>query len=311
MNEFERMAKIAKIIKNVTPSLNFYKSTSLQAFEAFNNKNKIIGNSITDITKFYAQINNNFPYGVDNIVTAYKNLSFFTDKAAINNLHSIFNAVNGIYKYKTSLFNSFSESNIYSTNYYDYNALDDINTSISQTITELSEKTEFDEKDNDIIEDISNYTYEISTSKKVPARVKKNLLMNIWRNIWRMTDKNRFALLLTVIFFCYQSFIHPIFTSRNTIIKETIREIIIIEKEQKELILRGIIYNGTKIHIKPNTKSSIIFTLDCGDIVEVLKIKKKWVYIKVFRTDIEGWVLKKYTKGNRKNKIYGQATTVI
>jgi len=63
------------------------------------------------------------------------------------------------------------------------------------------------------------------------------------------------------------------------------------------LNLRGIIYNKTIIHKKPNIKSTAIFRLYCGDIVEVIKIKKKWLYIRVYNTGIEGWVLKKYTKG--------------
>ena len=66
--------------------------------------------------------------------------------------------------------------------------------------------------------------------------------------------------------------------------------------------LRGIINNDTKLYKKPNTRSTIIFTLDCGDIIEVIKTHKKWVHVRLYKTDIEGWVLKKYTKGTKTKK---------
>jgi len=60
--------------------------------------------------------------------------------------------------------------------------------------------------------------------------------------------------------------------------------------------------NDTRLYKKPNTKSIIIFTLDCGDIIEVIEIHKKWAYVRLYKTDIEGWVLKKYTKGSKIKK---------
>jgi hypothetical protein len=213
MNEYDRIAKLvnsqANFFKNITPSLmNEYQSVALQAVEIFNQRNLIFENSITDIAKAYTQITKNLPYIVDNFATTYKSLPIIAEKLAIsykylpdiiakqyleikNCLPSIINTVNDFYNYKTGLFKTLSESNIDNTKYYDFNVINDINTSITRTITELSGKDKFNENDNAKVEDLGNYAYEISTSKNVPVYVKKNILINLWRNICNVIDNNR------------------------------------------------------------------------------------------------------------------------
>jgi hypothetical protein len=182
-----------------------------------------------------------------------------------------------------------------------FDSIKRMNSAITRTVNDLSEKSEFDDSDYENVNNISNYALEMTFSDNLPVSVRKNVLFNIVQNLWKLMGIQQFSFLLAVISIVL-SFLQPPNVAEKIIIKETIREIIIIEQEHKELNLRGIINDGTKLYKKPNTKSTTIFTLDCGDIVEVLKINKKWVYIRLYKTDIEGWVLKKYTKGSKSRK---------
>ena len=177
-------------------------------------------------------------------------------------------------------------------------SLKNITYDISKTLNDLSEKTELDDNDYEKINDLSNYAVKITHSNNFPSYIRKTILLNFLQKLWKFIGKPQVAVLITIILSCYQIFYVP----QKNIIRETIKEIIIIENEHKELNLRGIISNGTKLYKKPNKKSFTVFFLDCGDIVEVLKTNKKWIYIRIFNTDIEGWVFKKYTKGTKNRK---------
>ena len=178
---------------------------------------------------------------------------------------------------------------------FDHYTIDSINTSIKVTINDLAEKTTLDDSDMEKIENIGKCALEITRTKDLPNSVKKNIVFNILRNLWNFIGKPQFAAILLIILH-FMSAQQPNI-SEKIIVRETLREIIIIEKEHKELHLRGVISNETRLYLKPNTKSEKVFVLDCGDVVEVLRTKKKWIYVRLYKTDIEGWILKKYTKG--------------
>jgi hypothetical protein len=183
---------------------------------------------------------------------------------------------------------------------FNFETIDHINAFINRTIDEISEKSEYDDNDIEKITELSNFTLGMTITNNCPNSIKKNILRNFLRNIWKLVGIPQFAVILTIVFFIITNILEK-YESPKVIINQTIKEIIIIENEYHELNLRGIT-NNTKLYNKPYTKSIIIYNLDCGDIIEVLKQNKKWVYIRLYKTDIEGWVFKKYTKGTRNKK---------
>ena len=181
---------------------------------------------------------------------------------------------------------------------FNFPTINDLNSTITQTVNSLTTKTEFDDGDFEKVKDLSDYALEITHSKQLPGIVKKNILLIILQKFWNLMGIPQIGFLFAIVLFCLQSFDIPQ-KKQKYIIRETIREIIIIEKEYNEYPLRGIIMDGVNVYVKPNTRATTIFSLDCGDIVEVFKKKKKWIYVRLYNTDIEGWIFKKYTKGTK------------
>ncbi|MCL2247524.1 MAG: SH3 domain-containing protein [Lentimicrobiaceae bacterium] len=166
----------------------------------------------------------------------------------------------------------------------------------AQTVDYLSSKeTKLDDSDYEKINDLSNYALEMTSSKELPVVAKKAILLYGLQKIWKIMGIPQVGILVAIILFCLQTF-DVQHKEQKIIIRKTMREIIIIQRECKELILRCMICDEIKVYKKPNTKSTAICSLDCGNIVEVLEKNKKWIYIRAYKTNIEGWVQKKYTK---------------
>jgi len=200
----------------------------------------------------------------------------------------------------SSVLSTLNSINLNAISNINFVGINSINTTVEKTVNEISEKEEYDEIDIEKVKSLGDYALGISLSNNLPVSVKKNILLNFLHNLWKLLGIPQFQFLLGIIAIIITIYSPSI--PHKIIINNTINQIIIIEKENKELDLRGIVNNNVKLYGKPNTKSIPIFSLECGDIIEVLKKNKKWIYVRVYKTDIEGWVLKKYTKGPKNRK---------
>ena len=295
-NNINNAVKVAAPVLNVInhdiyKNINNVAKASLQMIEFINSDTyKNIYDAMK--TSLYSIINSDFYNNLNSVIkqASLQMIEFINSDTYKN----IYDAVH----YATSILN------VVTTDVYkniNFDVINAIKSSIEQTVNEISEKDEYDDNDVEKVAGLSKCALEITLTNNYPKSVKKNILINIYKNMWKLMGVPQFALILTVVLFTIQNIISNN-TSQRIIIKETIREIIIIEKESRDLNLRGIINNDTRLYKKPNTKSIIIFTLDCGDIIEVIEIHKKWAYVRLYKTDIEGWVLKKYTKGSKIKK---------
>jgi len=283
INSYSNTLKIVRIIKNTDFSAlaraysNAFENSYLNTLKAIDIMKKTDFNALA---KVYSNAIINGYYNTQKIIDIVKNTNF------------------------DALISSYSKNLklIDISNKINFDTINDLNSVITQTVNNFSEKTEFDDNDFEKVNNLSDFALEITYSKKLPAVIRKNILLNILQKFWNLMGIPQIGILIAIVFFCLQSFDIPQ-KKQKYIIRETIREIIIIEKEYHEFTLRGITNNDVIVYIKPNTRSTSVFILDCGDIVEVIKNKKKWIYIRLYNTDIEGWVLKKYTKGAKNKKV--------
>jgi hypothetical protein len=325
MNKFDQIASIAK---NITPKTvqgvsKFYSSMNyLNAWinkfssDPFYRLNNVMKTAIPTISTLY---NNPFKYiydtvnvgmpAIDSISKLYGDFLNLT-KTTIptialvnsNTYKSIFDAVNVGMPAVDSISKLYDDFQIFTKvampriSTINLETISSFNYFVNQKIDEILVKNEYDDDDIERVTELSNFTLGMTFTGNCPNTIKKNLLKNFLRNIWRLMGIPQFAVILAIII-PLVSYAISKYESSN--ISKTMKEIIIIEREYREQNLRGIIYDSTRIYIKPHTKSLTLYTLDRGDIVEALKLNKKWVYVRLYKTDIEGWVLKKYTKGTK------------
>jgi hypothetical protein len=306
MKGFYEMNNLTKLYRDALSNINLdlFKSYNFDAIRGINYDVFKNLNSITSSIDAFNSINNiasSFAFD------AFKSINF----NAINDLNSIISRVD-LNAFKNSSldaaktlntimpninFGAFDKINSIIPSFY-FDIHKNINFDITQTLNDLSEIEEFDDSYYEKIDNIGKYALNTTSAKYLPSYFRKATLINIYQKLRKVIRTQEFGYLLMILIFCFQTF-YKQKKNQKLILRETIREIIIIERVYKELNLRGITNNGAKLYRKPNTKSTSILALECGDIVEVLKINKKWVYIKLYNTDIEGWVLKKYTKGTK------------
>ena len=289
MNEFDRINKITNIFKNYNfePPISGIPDSLKHFSDMFKNFNSeppisVIPDSLKHFSDMLKNFNSEPPisYNYDVIKSITDNLRNIYHDTLISNNNTI-----GI---------STASANI------NIDLLKNINFAIVQTVNNITKKTNHDDTDNEIVNNLSSCALKMAVSKNVPVSIKNNLLFIIAKNLWKLLGIPQFSFLFAIIVYILSLIASPEIPQKNyykTISKQTINQITIIVNENKELNLRGIIYNKTIIHKKPNNKSTVIFRLYCGDIVEVIKTNKKWLYIRVYKTGIEGWILKKYTKG--------------
>ena len=291
----ETISSISNAMKAAAPVLN-------NIYDLNKNFNSTISSIIN--SDLFKNINNKLITSFYNIIDSdlYKNYNTALQQVSLQMLDFInsdtFKNFYATAFYVASKFNTITTDLIMNIS---FNTINAINSEIEHTVNKISEKADFEYNDIKKLTELSTYVLETTVTNNYPKSVKKNILINLRRNIWKLMGIPQFAVILTIVIFLIQNTVLNN-VSEKIIIRQTINEIIIIEKENIDVNLRGITNNNTKLYMKPNTKSQTIFTLDCGDIIEVIKIHKKWVYVRLYKTDIKGWVLKKYTKGPKFKK---------
>jgi len=311
-----------KAFKNLNERLNAFsiEPSMSSAIEAFKNPNDMLNaiyhvplikdgfnkykNLFTSINdQIYESIKGSGFSSINNLTASLKNI---IPEPLINNRFDMYKNLITSLDYLSSEPSANNDVVIIENSDHSLNTelLRTINSAITQTVEIISSNTDFDDSDKEIANNLGNCALEMALSNKLPFNIKKNILLNIAQNLWKLLGIPQFQSLFAIFTFIIMLIVSllavPV-VHQNILIKQTINQITIINNENKTLNLRGITYNSVKIYLAPKTKSTVVFTLDCGDIVEVLMKNKKWIYIRVYKTGIEGWILKKYTKGNNKN----------
>ena len=318
MNSFDKINSITKF------SNNLFNNLSPETISSISNAMKVAVPALNIINNNIYGLNTNFGSAISDIINndLYKNINNKLLASFYNTIDSDFyKSFNAALKKTSSQMLDFINSDTYKNfytnlNYFtpnldivttdvykniNLNEIKSIKHIIKKTVNEISDKDVYNDKDVEKVTELSSYALQMTLTSNCPKSVKKNLLMDFFRGIWKFMGIQQLAFLLTIVIFVYQNTVLNNAQQKITI-NQTINEIIIIERGNIDINLRGITTNNAKLYMKPNTKSQTIFTLDRGDIIEVLKIHKKWVYVRLYKTDIKGWVLKKNTKGPKFKK---------